>query len=69
MAEQHPLIQRASRYKRKNVDLTPAGCRYDSFAGAWRLNDSGELWVDTPERVGPVTKKHDIETGEDQKGE
>jgi hypothetical protein len=69
MSDEHPLIERAQRYLRREVDLAPAGCWYDSAVGAWRLIETGELWVETPDRAGPRTKKNDIETGEDQKGE
>lgn len=69
MTGEHPLLQRAMKYRPGEVDLTPPGCVYDPEAGAWRLCASGTLWVDTPQRVGPRTKKQDIETGEDQKGE
>lgn len=69
MKTEHPLLERAKRYSRGKVDLAPTGCEYDTAIGAWRVSETGELWVDTPGRSGPRTKKHDIETGEDQKGE
>jgi len=69
MEQQHPLLQRAQRYPRGDVDLTPPGCRYDEAVGAWRVIQTGALWVETPNREGPRTKKNDIETGEDQKGQ
>jgi hypothetical protein len=69
MTTDHPLIQRAQRYARTERDLAPAGCSYDDYLGAWRVIETGQLWVETPGRQGPRTKKNDIETGEDQKGE
>ena len=69
MDSQHPLIQRAQKYLRNEVDLAPVGCSYDDTAGAWRVKETGQLWVETPHHQGPRTKKNDIETGEDQKGE
>jgi hypothetical protein len=69
MNKKHPLLERAQKYVRQKVNLAPAGCVYDKFIGAWKLISTGELWVETPNRVGPRTKKQDIETGEDQKGE
>jgi len=69
MDEQHPLIQRAQKYLWKDVDLSPPGCFYDNSIGAWCINETGDLLVDTPGHQGPHTKKNDIETGEDQKGE
>lgn len=69
MDSQHPLIQRAQRYLRKEVDLSPPSCFYSDTIGAWCLTETGELLVETPNHQGPRTKKNDIETGEDQKGE
>ncbi len=69
MSNEHPLLERAQKYLRPEVDLAPNGCFYDKAVGAWRLIETGELWVETPDRVGPRTKKQDIETGEDQKSE
>ncbi|QDU44322.1 hypothetical protein Mal52_28010 [Symmachiella dynata] len=69
MSNEHPLIQRAHWYSRQDVNLTPDGCKYDDNIGAWTVIASGDLWVETPGREGPQTKKQDIETGEDQKGE
>ena len=65
----HPLLQRAHKYPRQEVDLSPPGCQYDDMVGAWRVIETSQLWVETPSRKGPRTKKEDIETGEDQKGE
>lgn len=65
----HPLLQRTHRYPRQEVDLSPPGCQYDDTVGAWRVIETGQLWVETPCHEGPRTKKEDIETGEDQKGE
>lgn len=69
MNSEHPLLQRAQKYPHRQVDLAPDGCVYDDAVGAWRVTETGELWVETPNREGPRTKKQDIETGEDQKGE
>lgn len=69
MNVQHPLLERAKKYPRQKVDLAPPGCTYDAAIGAWQHIESGQLWVDTPYRDEPTTKKQDIETGEDQKGE
>ena len=69
MSKEHPLLARAKRYPRRDVHMAPPGCSYDDEVGAWRRIDTGELWVETSSRVGPQTKKNDIETGEDQKGE
>lgn len=65
----HLLLERAKTYLRFRGELTPPNCRYDQLIGAWILQTSSELLVDTPFRKGPRTKKEDIETGEDQKAE
>lgn len=69
MESQHPLLRRAQMYLRKDVDLSPPGCFYSETIGAWCVAETGDLLVETPNHQGPVTKKNDIETGEDQKGE
>ncbi len=65
----HPLLARAHSYPRTEVNLIPTDCLYDPVVGAWCHRSTGQLWIETPNRVGPQTKKQDIETGEDQKGE
>jgi hypothetical protein len=67
--QKHILIEYATSYERLNRELTPEGCHYDFEIGAWVVSDTGRLLVESPERPKPQTKKHDIETGEDQKGE
>lgn len=69
MSNEHPLLERARKYTRGEVNLAPTGCSYDAAIGAWRIDETGELWVESPDRKGPRTKKNDVETGEDQKGE
>lgn len=65
----HPLLERAHTYERREVNLSPPSCTYDPLVGAWRSDEDGLLAVERPDRQGPHTKKMDIETGEDQKGE
>lgn len=65
----HILLDHAKSYPVSNGDLSPPGCEYDLILGAWTLEKSHQLLVDTPERPKLRTKKFDIETGEDQKGE
>ncbi len=69
MPVSHILLQRARTYSQKERDLRPPDCNYDPIAGAWFNSSSDRFWIDTPDRVGPRTKKEDIETGEDQKRE
>ena len=50
-------------------ELTPEGCSYDREAGLWRVDDTGEVMMIGNYAQRPETKKCDVETGEDQKGE
>lgn len=65
----HPLLRLAHIYERpKTSAIGPSKATYDPLIGAWRTDD-GRLWVRSRDRDAPRTKKQDIETGEDQKGE
>jgi hypothetical protein len=65
----HILLKHARSYEVRPAALAPEGCYYDYEVGAWLVEDTNQLFVDTPARSRPQTKKEDIETGEDQKGE
>ena len=69
MTNDHILLKLSKTALRVEEDLDPPGCDYDLLVGAWVIRDSGELLANSPLRRGPRTKKFDIETGEDQKGE
>ena len=64
----HLLLETARSYLVSDEDLAPENCEYSLSQGAWVLQGVGSLLVENPERPRPVTKKYDIETGEDQKG-
>jgi hypothetical protein len=68
-ARSHFLLETALVSERFADDLTPAGCHYDIKAGAWVVDGTEALLVETPGYRGPSTKKGDIETGEDQKSD
>jgi len=42
---------------------------YDRLLGYWRQREGDKAAVLDPKFSGPKTKKADVETGEDQKGE
>lgn len=65
----HFLLARAKRYDRPVPAEGIAGHHYDFFAGLWINETDGSAYVDSRERRPPQSKKNDIETGEDQKGE
>lgn len=50
-------------------DLKPQGCSYDRVSGLWRVDSTGEVMMVGNYAQRPETKKCDVETGEDQKGE
>lgn len=62
---QHVLLEKARRsVNRARPDL-PASAIYDTLSGWWHLEGEGN---GSP-FPRPVSKKNDIETGEDMKGE
>ena len=67
---EHILLKYAKTYERFSGSLAPEGCEYDFYIGAWVVTGTNHLIVESPDPPKPPTsKKNDIETGEDQKGE
>ena len=66
---EHLLLSMSKSYQISTEDLAPQDCEYDLIEGAWVLQGTGSLLVETQDPPTPVTKKQDIETGEDQKSE
>jgi len=63
----HILLNRAFNYqKRKDINL-PEKFKYDSILGAWIDKFDNSLLVLAKDFKAQATKKHDIETGEDNK--
>ena len=72
MDSQHFLTRKAFVYGvPEGADKPPDGCEFDETLGAWRWGPQGQVLVKStnPASPNPQTKKHDRETGEDQKGE
>ena len=67
--KQHILLEKAYTYDNVPRELTPEGCSYDRECGLWRVDNTGEVMMLSNFAQKPETKKCDIETGEDQKGE
>ena len=67
--KEHILLDKAYVYEDIPKELTPEGCSYDREAGLWRVDDTGEVMMIGNYAKRPETKKCDVETGEDQKGE
>lgn len=67
--KEHILIEKAKKYNIPDQKLTLDGCSYRSKEGFWVDNSANIAMMKTNKPQKPTTKKHDIETGEDQKGE
>jgi len=69
MDAKHILLEKAFIYKNKQENTENENYVYDNSLGYWVKKDNGKPAVYDPEFSGPRTKKENIETGEDQKGE
>jgi hypothetical protein len=72
MESSHYLIGRAHVYPHPGQISDPENCRYDDRLGVWRWGEGKDTVLvksSNPQRPRPQSKKHDIETGEDLKGE
>lgn len=65
----HILLEKAKKYDTSNQNLIPNCCSYKSKEGFWVDNSSNIAMMKSDIPQKPTTKKCDIETGEDQKGE
>jgi hypothetical protein len=67
----HILVRKAFVYPGARQPKAPDGCHYEPQAGAWFINSTSEALVASkdPRKPRPTTKKADVETGEDNKGE
>lgn len=62
----HPLLQTTRRTSVQPNGVRPMNATYDFFRGLW-IGPQGPLCCDSSHM--PQSKKNDIETGEDQKGQ
>ncbi len=65
----HILLARATRKPYAESPEIEAGVRYDSEKGYWLSGAEPLVSTDNFLATDPTTKKCDVETGEDQKGE
>lgn len=63
----HILISKATRKPYNEMPDLPEGVRYDPSLGFWKLGN--QAFVESNDFEAQKTKKCDLETGEDQKGE
>jgi hypothetical protein len=73
VGEHHFLLKTLKFFPRGISINAPEDCEYDNRYGAWfwKLGRDSSVLVKAPnpERPKPQTKKFDVETGEDLKGE
>jgi hypothetical protein len=67
----HLLASKICLFKEKKVLGAPEDCKYDNVSGVWLWGDENKVLVksDNSKRPKVCSKKEDIETGEDLKGE
>lgn len=65
----HILLQKALIYKKRTEIKSPEGFSFDSNIGAWINNIDKSFLIFAEGFQALSTKKNDIETGEDQKGQ
>jgi hypothetical protein len=65
----HILLQKALKYKKRKEIDEPKGFSFDSLIGAWINNTDKSFLIQAKAFKALGTKKEDVETGEDQKGQ
>lgn len=65
----HILLKKAFNYKKRKKLDAPEGYYYDRIVGAWLSFQDKTLLITHAKFPAMGTKKEDIETGEDQKGQ
>ena len=66
---EHILLSTAFNYKKRKQLLAPDGFYYNKTVGAWVSKLNEQLLINHTNFPTVGTKKEDIETGEDQKGQ
>ena len=67
MRRQHVILANAKHYPVGKSVENPLGATYNYEAGYWMKD--GEILMHSESGPKPGSKKFDVETGEDQKGE
>ncbi len=65
----HILLQKALKYKRRKEVEAPKGFSFDSLLDAWTNNSDKTFLIEAIGFKALASKKEDVETGEDQKGQ
>lgn len=67
--KKHILLEKTFCYSEPKAISVPQNCIYDAKKGYWIDNDTAKAMMLSNDPRRPQSKKADIETGEDQKGE
>lgn len=67
--KQHILLEKAYCYSEPSAITAPENCTFVEKSGYWKNNFTNEIMMLSADPQRPQTKKHDLETGEDQKGQ
>ncbi len=67
--KQHILLEKSYCYPESSGFSMPTNFTFSEQHGYWKDNATGEIMMLSDNKRRPQTKKEDIETGEDQKGE
>ena len=65
----HILLQKAFNSKKRKEIKEPEGYFFDNILGAWKSEVDNTLLINSANYPARGTKKEDIETGEDHKGQ
>lgn len=65
----HILLDKAFIYPLPKSEPDMSGCSFDYSAGYWKIDEDESPYILNNNRPRPQSKKADVETGEDRKGE
>ncbi len=65
----HILLEKAHIYNLSRIESELEGCSYDNVNGYWLIDKNQTPVIFDSDWPKPQSKKNDVETGEDQKGE
>lgn len=69
MNTEHILLQKSLKYRKRKEIETPKNYSFNSIVGAWINNSDQSFLIQSSDFNALGSKKEDIETGEDQKGQ
>lgn len=69
MKQEHVLEKKAFIYDLPSAEPDMEGFHYNTIKGYWTMENSDQPCIESAVFAAPRTKKADVETGEDKKGE